>query len=132
MIDKCEEFANKLDNKIVNLPKELQNNMENRLIKVIQKKEDAENGVQRKQKFKFKTDKEEEAKNEVENLKVQPILSVDEINAKIYSDKTPHNFLLIYEDEYNPLKPLQLVKIIMDQINLDIRKFRKRLQKEVT
>jgi len=65
MIDKCEEFANKLDNKIVNLPKELQNNMENRLIKVIQKKEDAENGVQRKEKFKFKTDKEEEAKNEV-------------------------------------------------------------------
>ena len=58
MIDKCEEFANKLDNKIVNLPKELQHNMENRLIKVIQKKEDAENGVQRKEKFKFKTDKE--------------------------------------------------------------------------
>jgi len=55
MIDKCEEQALKLDNKIINLPRNLKTNMQNRLIKVIQKKEDAENGVKRKEKFQFKS-----------------------------------------------------------------------------
>jgi hypothetical protein len=35
--------------------------MHNRLIKVIQKREDAENGVQRKEKFKFKSEAKEAA-----------------------------------------------------------------------
>ena len=107
MVDKYEEQALKLDNRIVNLPKHLKFNMENRLIKVINKREDAENGIQRKEKFKFKSDLTEEAKaKEKHELKSPPILSTDAINAKIYSSKAPHNYLLIYEDDSNPLKPL--------------------------
>ena len=107
MIDNCEEKALKLENRIVNLPKHLKNNMENRLIKVISKREDAENGVSRNEKFKFKSDLTEEAKEkEKKILKSPPILSEDAINAIIYSSKAPHNHLLIYEDDYNPLKPL--------------------------
>jgi hypothetical protein len=59
MIDKCEEASQKLDNKIINLPPNLKFNMQNRLIKVIKKKENAENGIHIKEKFHFKTEAKE-------------------------------------------------------------------------
>ena len=101
--------------------------MQNRLIKVIQKREDAENGVQRKEKFKFKSEAKEDKLKEENHLNEAPDLSKDQINNKIYSNMAAHNQLLIYEDVSNPLKPLQLVKIIMNQINNDIQNFRKKL-----
>ena len=65
--------------------------MQNRLIKVIQKREDAENGVQRKEKFKFKSEAKEDKLKEENHLNEAPDLSKDQINNKIYSNMAAHN-----------------------------------------
>ena len=79
----------------------------------------------------FKSTAAQQEQDDEENKYVAPEIPLDQVHALIYSSKAEHRYLLIYEDKDHPLSPHQLVKIIMQQINNDIQKFRKKLQEEV-
>ena len=125
----------KLENKILNLPTALENEMHQRVMKRQQEKEDAEN-IQLgniKQKFQFKSERIKQAKLNQLPKEFEPVveLTLQQIHDRIYSKRAEFNRILIYEDAHHWLTPQKLVLVIIDQINMDIRERKKQHRMEV-